>query len=77
MEKGVGRVKKHNCSVDNIQGKEGRDVIGVLGDTSCIDPNIIKEIVEVLDVIRISLPFKRFSREYNPKNRVIPDYTPG
>mgnify|MGYP000102939915 CR=1 FL=1 len=67
VEKVVERVKKHNCSVDIIHGKEGIDVIGVLGDTSGIDPNIFNEIDEVLEVIRISRPFKRVSREYNPE----------
>jgi 3-deoxy-7-phosphoheptulonate synthase len=71
VEKVIERIKKYNCGAEIIHGKEGIDVIGIVGDTSGIDPNVFDEIDEVLEVIRISRPYKRVSREYNPHARVI------
>lgn len=71
VDKVIERIKKYKCEVETIHGRESIDVIGVLGDTSGIDPNVFNEIDEVLEVIRISRPYKRVSREYNANNRII------
>ncbi len=70
-EKILERIKKFNCTPEIIHGKESIDVIGIVGDTSGIDPNVFNEIEDVLEVIRISRPYKRVSREFNPNRRVI------
>ena len=71
VEKVIERIKKFNCGAEIIHGREGIDIIGIVGDTSGIDPNVFDEIDEVLEVIRISRPYKRVSREYNPQSRVV------
>lgn len=71
VDKVLERIKAHQCTPEIIHGKEGIDVIGIVGDTSGIDPNVFDEIEEVLEVIRISRPYKRVSREFNPNRRVI------
>jgi 3-deoxy-7-phosphoheptulonate synthase len=71
IEKVLERIRSYNCTPEIIHGKEGIDVIGIVGDTSGIDPNVFDEIEEVLEVIRISRPYKRVSREFNPNRRVI------
>lgn len=67
----IERIRGFKCSAEVIHGREGIDVIGVVGDTSGIDPSVFEELDEVLEVIRISRPYKRVSREYDPRRRTV------
>jgi 3-deoxy-7-phosphoheptulonate synthase len=67
----IERIRGFHCSAEVIHGREGIDVIGVVGDTSGIDPSVFEELDEVLEVIRISRPYKRVSREYDSRRRIV------
>ena len=56
--------------VDIVNGKE-RDVMGILGDTSKIDPQTIQANKYVVNVTRIGVPFKKVSRQFHPEDTII------
>jgi len=48
-----------------------RTVIGVIGDTSALDPRDFEIMEGVDEVVRISAPYKFASREFKPDNTIV------
>ena len=55
----------------SISSDEDRVVLGLLGDTTHVDMELLKNLDIVSDVMRISEPFKRVNRKLHPSNTVI------
>lgn len=65
------RVEKQGLRPDVSRGL-AETVVGIVGDTSRVDPGIFSEIDCVEQVIRITRPYKLVSRQYQRKDRIIP-----
>ena len=52
------------------KGAQGT-VLGILGDTSLLDPELLGNLEIVSSVTRISEPFKQANRKFHPENTVI------
>ncbi len=70
IEKLKNQLKAKGVSVSEVQGEEVK-ILGLVGDTSKIDPLNIEanEIVE--RVMKVQEPFKKANRKFHPDNTVI------
>ncbi|MBU1701997.1 MAG: 3-deoxy-7-phosphoheptulonate synthase [Candidatus Eisenbacteria bacterium] len=64
------RIVSLGLRADVSRGIE-RTLIGLVGDTSPIDPGLFTELEWVEEVIRVSRPYKRVSREQRPEGLTI------
>jgi len=57
----------------DVHISEGRDytVLGLVGDTSRIDPDLLASLEIVQNVRRVSEPYKKCSRKFQPEDTVI------
>jgi len=49
-----------------------RTAIGITGNTGAIDAPVLEELPGVLEIIRVSHPYKLVSREVQPENSIVP-----
>lgn len=70
MERLIAWLKSNGVDVHISQG-ENRTVIGLIGDTSKIDIDLIRSLDIVEDVKRIQEPFKNANRKFHPEDTVI------
>ena len=70
IEKLIKIIESKNLKTVSIKGYDYQ-VIGVLGDTSTFDENLINSHSCVSKVIRLSSPYKLVSRAFHPENTII------
>ena len=70
VEKLIENLKKLNVSVDKSQGTECT-ILGLVGDTSKIDPWRIESEECVEKVMKVQEPYKKANRAFHPENTVI------
>ncbi len=70
MERLIAWLKSNGVGVHISQG-ENRTVIGLIGDTSKIDIDLIRSLDIVEDVKRIQEPFKNANRKFHPEDTII------
>ncbi|MBR5489568.1 MAG: 3-deoxy-7-phosphoheptulonate synthase, partial [Firmicutes bacterium] len=63
-------LKDMNLDVHISEGKEVT-VLGLIGDTSRIDMDLLKSLEMVSSVKRVSEPFKQANRKFHPKDTII------
>lgn len=73
-EKVIGKISDKmtslGCEVHKVQG-ENYCILGLVGDTSKINPNQIKANINVQDVLIVNHPFKLAGRNFHPEDTVI------
>ena len=70
VERLIKELEKLNVSVDKSQGIECT-ILGLVGDTSNIDPWVIESNECVQRVMKVQEPFKKANRMFHPGNTVI------
>lgn len=65
-----GKIESPVCSVKIIEGIN-QTILGVVGDTSSIDADIIKQSKSVEKVLRVQEAYKRANRAFHPEDTVI------
>lgn len=70
IEKVVKQVEALGLQVDRSRGAHNM-VLGLVGDTTAIDPRSIQANEAVDNVLKVSEPFKRASRMFHPENTLI------
>ena len=70
MEQLLNWLKKMNLDVHISEGQEFT-VLGLVGDTSRIDMDLLKSLEIVETVKRVSEPFKQANRKFHPNDSVI------
>ncbi len=70
IEKVVKQVEALGLQVDRSRGAHNM-VLGLVGDTTAIDPRSIQGNEAVDNVLKVSEPFKRASRMFHPENTLI------
>lgn len=70
LEKLVGWLKELGISVHMSEGMHST-IMGLIGDTSTIDIDLIRALDIVEDVKRIQEPYKSANRKFHPKDTVI------
>ena len=63
-------LKNRNLDVHVSEGKEVT-ILGLIGDTSRVDIDLLKSLDMVEDVKRVSEPFKQANRKFHPEDTVI------
>ena len=63
-------LKRMNLDVHISEGQE-MTVLGLIGDTSRVDMDLLKSLEMVESVKRISEPFKQANRKFHPKDTII------
>ena len=66
----VGWLKRMNLDVHVSEGQE-ITVLGLIGDTSRVDMDLLKSLEIVETVKRVSEPFKQANRKFHPKDTII------
>ncbi len=66
----VAWLKNMNLDVHVSQGKEVT-ILGLIGDTSRVDMDLLKSLEIVADVKRVSEPFKQANRKFHPNDTII------
>lgn len=64
------KVESLGCTVQRVQG-ENYCILGLIGDTSKIDPSLLQANESVNKILRVQEPFKRANRLFHPENTVI------
>lgn len=64
------RVQDHGCEAVRLKGTF-RETINVLGDDTKIDPKLFQQLEGVLEVIRVSAPFRLASRDFQKEDTEI------
>ena len=67
----VSWLKHMNLDVHISEGAEVT-VLGLIGDTSRVDMELLKSLEIVADVKRVSEPYKQANRKFHPKDTIIP-----
>ncbi len=70
MDELIRRFHSMNIKTQEIQGVH-EHIIGLIGDTSHIDPEDIKSIDIVAQVKRIQEPYKKANRKFHPEDTVV------
>ncbi len=70
LEHLINWIKSLNLDYNMIKGKK-QTILGLIGDTSNLDIDLIKAIDIVLDVKRIQEPYKKASRKFCPEDTII------
>ena len=66
----VNWLKNMNLDVHVSEGSEVT-ILGLIGDTSRVDMDLLKSLEIVADVKRISEPYKQANRKFHPKDTII------
>jgi 3-deoxy-7-phosphoheptulonate synthase len=64
------RAESLGCTVERVQGKN-YCILGLIGDTSRIDPSLVQANESVDRVLRVQEPYKRANRVFHPENTVV------
>lgn len=64
------KVESLGCTVQRVQG-ENYCILGLIGDTSRIDPGLLQANENVDRILRVQEPFKRANRIFHPENTVV------
>lgn len=70
MEKIKENLEGRGYQINEIVGS-GQTILGVIGDTSALDMNMLKVNECVDKVMRVQEPFKRANRSFHPEDSVI------
>ena len=70
MEKLIDWFKEQGVNVSVTKG-EFQTIIGLIGDTSKLDVDLIESLDIVESVKRVSDPFKKANRKFHPENSVV------
>lgn len=70
MEKIKANLEGRGFQINEIVGS-GQTILGVIGDTSALDMNMLKVNECVDKVMRVQEPFKRANRSFHPEDSVI------
>mgnify|MGYP003610416656 CR=1 FL=1 len=62
--------QEQGLSIHASEGEHTR-LIGLVGDTSAVDIDLIRADEAVADVKRVSEPYKKANRKFHPKDSVI------
>lgn len=62
--------EQQGLKIHNSEG-EHTHLIGLIGDTSCVDIDLVRAQGFVEDVKRVSEPYKKANRKFHPSNSVI------
>ncbi len=63
-------LKNFNVEVKEIQGEQTA-ILGLIGDTTTIDISLLKALEVVLDVKRVSQPYKAANRKFHPEDTIV------
>ena len=66
----VGWLKAMNLDVHVSEGAEVT-ILGLIGDTSRVDMDLLKSLEIVADVKRVSEPYKQANRKFHPRDSII------
>ena len=64
----MGWLESQGLDVNISEGSENT-VLGLVGDTSCIDTELLESLAIVESVRRLSEPFKKVNRKFRPGQR--------
>ena len=70
VERVVAAVERLGLKAHTIPG-EVRTAIGVTGNRGAVDPAALENLPKVLEVIKVSQPYKLVSREFHPGETVV------
>jgi 3-deoxy-7-phosphoheptulonate synthase len=70
IEEVTTRLSRAGLSVHRSSGRD-RTVLGVVGDASGLDPDDLGRLPGVRDVVRVEVPFRLASRQFEPTNTVV------
>ncbi|MFD3157667.1 3-deoxy-7-phosphoheptulonate synthase [Haloimpatiens sp. FM7330] len=70
IEKIKRKMEKLGCEVHETIG-ENRHILGLVGDTSKIDPDLIQANRNVERLIYVQEPYKKVNRSFHPKDSII------
>ena len=70
VDKIISYIKDMGLDVQVTEGQQST-ILGLIGDTSKIDPNTLMMNVHVDKVMRVAEPFKKASRTFNPVDTVV------
>ncbi len=66
----IGWIKNQGFEIEYSEGST-YTILGLIGDTSTIDDNLIRALEIVDEVVRIQDPFKKANRVFHPEDTVI------
>lgn len=64
------KIEREGCKVSEIQG-ENQCILGLVGDTTSIDPGKIEANEHVERVTKVQQPYKLANRTFHPENTII------
>lgn len=70
VEELLNRIHSMNIQTQEVQGVH-ESIIGLIGDTSTIDPEDLKSMDIVAQVKRIQEPYKKANRKFHPDDTVV------
>lgn len=70
VEHVVSVIKKHELKAEVMFGEQ-RVAIGVLGDKNKLDEGHVLRLPGVKEILRVSKPYKKVSREYKPEDTIV------
>ena len=70
VDKIISYIRDMGLDVQVTEGQQST-ILGLIGDTSKIDPNTLMMNVHVDKVMRVAEPFKKASRTFNPVDTVV------
>ena len=70
VDKIISYIRDMGLDVQITEGQQST-ILGLIGDTSKIDPNTLMMNVHVDKVMRVAEPFKKASRTFNPVDTVV------
>lgn len=70
INKVVNYIKSKNLEI-NISNGENSCVIGILGDTSDIDLDKIKDLKCVSEILKVQEPYKKSNRLFHPEDTIV------
>ena len=62
---------EHHGFKANVSKGENETIVGIIGDTSKIDPFLIESMDIIDHVAKVSEPYKKANRKFHPENSVI------
>ena len=66
----INKIKSLGVDVKLING-EGKNILGIVGDTSKLDPKKIEANVNVEKVCKVQEPYKKANRIFHPENSIF------
>ena len=69
--KEVKEIVESKGLITNISRGESYNIVGIIGNTSIIDPKKMQELKGVHKVVKVKEPFKKANRLFKPENTII------